>query len=250
MPDAAGEDLDLAFLTGERERHGENGLERIALAAAVRRDVGLSARRPGAEVEDGRDGLGWNAGPIVAHADLAPRYRDADRRRDGCLLAGIERIVDQFFDDHHRPRVGLCAGLCDQLLARAELEQARGRERRALQGRAHRRHAAHSNCGSLWLQSSLSTGRGSSRSGSASERRRGEPQERHVYCVTRKAGIFGTLPLLIELSAPPRPGRRLLLGGPVMPQPHRRRAGALATTPHACTSDRNGSCFRCGTIAG
>ena len=34
------------------------------------------------------------------------------------LFAGIEPVVDQFFDDHQRPLVLRMAGLCDQLLLR------------------------------------------------------------------------------------------------------------------------------------
>ena len=47
VADAARGDLDAALLAAQGERHGEDGLERVALAAAVRRDVCLAASTSG-----------------------------------------------------------------------------------------------------------------------------------------------------------------------------------------------------------
>ena len=115
VSDAARDDLDPAVLAAQRERHRDDRLERVALPAAVRRHVRLAARRPGREVEDRGDRLGRDAGPVVAHPDLAACDSDPDHRRDAGFLAGIERVVDQLLYDDQRPVVGLVAGLCDQL---------------------------------------------------------------------------------------------------------------------------------------
>jgi hypothetical protein len=54
--------------------------------------------------------------------------RDRDVWRDLGLLASVECVVDQLLQDHQRPFLDPVAGLVDQLLAAAELEQAGSRE--------------------------------------------------------------------------------------------------------------------------
>ena len=140
VAETAGADLDPAGRAIEDERHRQDGLERIALGAAVRRHVRLAAGDAAREVEDVRDRLRRHAGAVVDHRDRARLDLDHDLRGDARLLTGVERIVDQLLEHDQRPRVRLMPGLCHQLLATAELEQPARAERRALQGRDGRHH--------------------------------------------------------------------------------------------------------------
>ena len=123
VPDAARDDLDHAFGTAERERHGDDRLYRVALLAAVRRDVSFAAGGAGREVEDRGDGLSRDAWPVVAHSNPAAGDGHADHRRNASLLAGVERVVGQLLQDNERPVVGLVTGLSREFLLATELEQ-------------------------------------------------------------------------------------------------------------------------------
>jgi hypothetical protein len=142
VPNAAADDPDAARLAVQNERHGEDGLEGIALRAAGRADVGLAARRAGREVQDARDRLPRDAGAVVGHCNAGAGELDPNLGRGARLLGGVDRVVDQLFDDHQGPGVRLMPGLCHQLLAAAELEEPARAERRALQGRRGRHHAS------------------------------------------------------------------------------------------------------------
>jgi hypothetical protein len=138
--ETASTDLDPAGLAIEDERHRQDRLERVALGAAVRCHIRFPAGDATREVEDPRHRLRRYAGAVVDHSDRARLDLDRDLRRDACLLAGVERIVDQLLEDHQRPRIQLMPGLGHQLLATAELEQAAGAECGALQGGDGRHH--------------------------------------------------------------------------------------------------------------
>ena len=137
---AARNDLDATFLSVQGEWHGEDCLQRVALGAAVRRDIGFAARGPGVEIQDRGHGLGRDASPVVAHPNPATRDRHTNRRPSVGFLAGVQRVVDQLLKDHQRPRFRLVPGLCHQLLAAAELEEPARAERRAFQARDGRHH--------------------------------------------------------------------------------------------------------------
>src|SRR4030095_10887820 len=67
------------------------------------------------------------------HLDPVRVDADGDLRRGAGFLAGVERVVDQLLEAHERPVLGLVPGLCDQLLAAAEVEQSAGAQRGSLQ---------------------------------------------------------------------------------------------------------------------
>ena len=117
------------------ERHGDDGLERVALRAARRGDVGLAAADPDGEVEDVLDGLRRDAGAVVRHRDSGLVDRDGDRRRDAGLLAGVDAVVDQLLKDDERPCLAPVTGLRDQLLLAREVEQSRRAKGGALEDR-------------------------------------------------------------------------------------------------------------------
>jgi hypothetical protein len=133
VAETAGADLDPAGLAIKDERHRQDGLERVALGAAVRRHIRFPAGDATREVEDVRDRVRWHAGAVVDHRDRARLDLDRDLRGGACLFTGVERIVDQLLEHDQRPRVRLMPGLCHQLLATAELEEPTGTEGRALQ---------------------------------------------------------------------------------------------------------------------
>ena len=131
------------LLAVQGERHGQDGLQRVALGAAVRRHIRLAARDPAREVEDVGDGLRPGCrGRCRPPGSCRGSTVHLDLRRDAGLLAGVERVVDQLLEDDQRPVVRLVPGLRHQLLATAELEQPAGAERRALQGADRRHHAS------------------------------------------------------------------------------------------------------------
>src|SRR5262249_1141802 len=132
---AAGLDLDPAATAVEHERHGDDGLQRVALRAAGRGDVGVAAADPDGKVEHTLHGLCRKPRPVVRHRDAGLIDGDGDLGCDAGLLTGIERVVEQLLQDHERPLRRAMPGLCDQLLLVAEVEQARRSERLALQAR-------------------------------------------------------------------------------------------------------------------
>ena len=125
---AAGVDLDPAALAVEDERHRHQRLQRVALRAAVGRDVRLAGTDADAEVENVLDHLRRQPGAVVGDGDPVLVDADGDLRRGPGFLAGVEPVVDQLLEDDERPVLGLVPGLRDQLLAAAEIEQPAGAE--------------------------------------------------------------------------------------------------------------------------
>ena len=129
MRDALAFDDGLAPLAVEGEAHGEYRLQRVALRASRRADVGFARRRPRGVVDERRDRLGRDAATgEVGDRDLVSGYTDLDRGRDARLLGLVERIVDQFLDDDGRPVFHIVAGQLDQFALGGELGQPRGAE--------------------------------------------------------------------------------------------------------------------------
>jgi hypothetical protein len=77
VADAEALDLDQPGVAVERERHHDDGLERVALGAAGRADVGFAARDADREVEDALDHVAGDAGAVVPHLDQVLGDRDA-----------------------------------------------------------------------------------------------------------------------------------------------------------------------------
>jgi hypothetical protein len=67
-------------------------------------------------------------GPLFVNDDRARLYGDRDHGDDPGLLGGVERIVEQLFEDDARPILDRVPGLIDQLPDRAELHQPRDAE--------------------------------------------------------------------------------------------------------------------------
>src|SRR5688572_26932281 len=95
VPDPLALDHDPTGLAVERERHGDHRLQRVALRAPGRADMGLAARDPDREVEDVLDDISGYSGTVVDEADPGTVDLYLDPRGDVGLLAGIERVVDQ-----------------------------------------------------------------------------------------------------------------------------------------------------------
>ena len=112
----------------EHVAHGQDGLQRVALRAAGRRDIGLAAGDPDRVVEDRLDGLGVDPVRVVLDDDpvLFDDHRDVGR--DLGLLAGVERVVDQLLGHDQWPVVDRVAGLVLQFALAAELHQPRDGE--------------------------------------------------------------------------------------------------------------------------
>ncbi len=115
-------------LAVEHVAHGEDGLERVALRASGRRDIGLAARDPDGVVENRLDGLGVDAAGVVLDDDRVRLDGDRDLGRDFGLLAGVERVVDELLGDHQRPVINRVPGLVLQLALAAKLHQPRDLE--------------------------------------------------------------------------------------------------------------------------
>src|SRR5512144_1942572 len=82
VSDALGIDLDPAGFAVEREGHGEDRLQRVALRPAAGRDIGFAARYPNREVENARDHLSRQARAVVHDGDSVRAYADTDLGRD------------------------------------------------------------------------------------------------------------------------------------------------------------------------
>jgi hypothetical protein len=126
-------DQRLALGAVERERHGDDDLQGVALRAPGRRDVGLAARGPYREIQDAGDRLGRDARAVVGNDDLPIADLDANHRRCAAFLGSIKGVVGQFLENDERPLVDAVPDLFDQLALGAEVEQARRLERLALQ---------------------------------------------------------------------------------------------------------------------
>ena len=135
VPGAARTHIEDALVAIQDERHGNDGLERIALSAAVGGDIGLPARDAHGEVQDIGDRLRRDAGAVVGDGDPGGVDPDGDLGPDLGLLAGVEGVVDQLLQHDQRPCVGLVPGLRDQLLPATEVQEPAGAERGALQFR-------------------------------------------------------------------------------------------------------------------
>jgi hypothetical protein len=135
MPDAAGLDdrhsggsgiaADLAI---EHIAHGENGLQRIALRAAGRRDISLAAGNPDRIIEDGLDGLGVDPARIVLDGDRSRIDDDLDHRGNLGLLGGIEGVVHDLLAHHQRPLIERVPSLVLKLALGAKFHQSRDLE--------------------------------------------------------------------------------------------------------------------------
>ena len=126
VQDAARLDLDQPGLAVERERHGEDGLQRVALLAAGRADIGGATAGAAGKVERTLDRLGRDAGAVVADLDQLLGDGDLDPRRQLRLLGIVERVVGQLLDDDERPAFGRVADLARQLALAQEVERPRG----------------------------------------------------------------------------------------------------------------------------
>ena len=149
VPDTQRFDHGPAAPAIEHERHGDEGLQRVALLTSGRTDIRLAGRNPDAEVEHVLDHVGGQAGTVVLDGDPALVDRDRDHRRDAGLLGGVDRVVEQFLQDHDRPRIAIVADLGDQLLLRGEIEETAGTKGRALKRGDH--------CGSAGVRLPVST---------------------------------------------------------------------------------------------
>jgi hypothetical protein len=57
------------------------------------------------------------------HGNVVVGNVDLDIRRGAALLAGVERVVEKLLQDDKRPVIGVVAGLVDQLLFQAKLNE-------------------------------------------------------------------------------------------------------------------------------
>lgn len=101
------------MLAVEDERHGDDGLQGVALCAPRRGDVSLAARDPDREVQHAFDRRRRQARAVVAYGDPGGVHRDPDRRCNAGFLAGVNGVVGQLLDDDERPLLALVAGLGD-----------------------------------------------------------------------------------------------------------------------------------------
>jgi hypothetical protein len=131
--DAVRLDPGLTALAVKGECHGEDGLQRIALCAPGRRYVGFAARHPRRIIQDILDGPGRQSGPVVRDDDLVVGDLDADHGRRPGLLAGIDRVVEEFLEHYERPLFDLVTGLVDQFFRRGKLGEPTRLERGALE---------------------------------------------------------------------------------------------------------------------
>ena len=129
VQDAARLDLHQPGLAVERERHGEDGLERVALLAAGRADIGGATAGAAGKVERTLNRLGRDAGSVVADLDQLRGNGDLDPRRQLRLLGIVERVVGQFLNDDERPAFGRMADLARELTLAEEVERPRDGER-------------------------------------------------------------------------------------------------------------------------
>jgi hypothetical protein len=123
---AAGLDLDQAGRAVEGEGHGEDGLERVALGAAGRADVGLAGADPDGEVEDVRDDIAGDAWPLVRDLEHRSVEADVDHGRKVGRLGGVEAVVDELLERDLGPLVRRVADLGGELARGGEVEEARG----------------------------------------------------------------------------------------------------------------------------
>ena len=107
------------FLAVERKAHRQQRLQRIALSTASRRYIGLARAYPDCIIEHVDDGLRRDPRTVVGNGDRVLLGRDADRDlgRDVLLLANVDRVVSQLFQDDQRPVAHLMPDLGDQLPA-------------------------------------------------------------------------------------------------------------------------------------
>ena len=134
MPDALRFDLkNPADARIERIWHADQGFERIALSPARWRDVCLTARYSDRIIEHALDSFRWQAGAIVVDFDAVLIGCNRDHRSDAGLLASVQRVVDQLFEDNERPVGNLMAGLRDKLFLAEEVQRTTGAESGALE---------------------------------------------------------------------------------------------------------------------
>src|SRR5262249_38735511 len=84
----------LATVLIEHVGHRQDGLERVALSTARRRNISLPRRYPDVVVEHSFDGLRRNAGAVVLDDDVSVLHGNRDDRRYLGLLAGVESVID------------------------------------------------------------------------------------------------------------------------------------------------------------
>jgi hypothetical protein len=120
-------DQGLAF-DRQRERHGDDGLQRVALSAAGRRNVGFPARHPHVVIENIPDNLGSDSRTVVGHDDLAILDGDGNDRRGTSLLAGVDGVVDKLLQNHKRPVLDTVARLTHEFTLRTKFQQPGSRE--------------------------------------------------------------------------------------------------------------------------
>jgi hypothetical protein len=90
----------------DSERHGENGLQGIALGASGGRDIGFARRGFGSQVGQALDYIRVDARAIVNDRDGAFRNRhlDGDLGGNTGILARIECVIDKLLEGNNRPQ--------------------------------------------------------------------------------------------------------------------------------------------------
>jgi hypothetical protein len=124
--DAPAGDRESGFLEAEAERQRHEHLQGVALGAAI----GCRVRLPGAGAlradAQALDQLRRYAGPVVGDRELVALDSNEDRgESDPRLLAGIQRVVDQFLEGGAEPVVPGAAHALGELGLGRELEVAR-----------------------------------------------------------------------------------------------------------------------------
>ncbi len=82
-------------ITVENEGHRHNRFERVSLRATGWRDVGGAAGNPDAEIKDGLHSFRRQSRAVIADLDAALVDDNINRRRDACILCGVQCVVDQ-----------------------------------------------------------------------------------------------------------------------------------------------------------
>jgi hypothetical protein len=121
VSDAAGRNLHMSLVAVQNEGHCHDGFQGVALSAAGRTDISLSAGNPDGEVQDTFNRFGRNAGPAIGNRDAGRIDSHLDGRRDFGVFARINVVVQQLLEHYQWPVVDRVAGLRDELLLATEI---------------------------------------------------------------------------------------------------------------------------------